>query len=82
MVYMAQKKSQPQRRAAIAAEIRAELARQNLTYAALAKAIGMSPSTLGRRLEGLRPFYLEELEAIAQFLGLKLSEFTARTDAA
>lgn len=69
------------RRAKIAGEIRAELARQNKTVASLAVAIGMDPATLGRRLKGDKPFYFEELEAVSQFLGFRLSEFTARTDA-
>jgi len=73
---------QTQRRAAIAGEIRAELARQNLTYTALAAATGIRPSTLTRRLRGDKPFKLEEALSIAQFLGLKLSELTERTDAA
>ena len=73
---------QTQRRAAIAGEIRAELGRQNLTYSALAAAIGMSPSTLSRRLVGIKPFDIEELQSIAQFLGIKLSDLTERTDVA
>jgi transcriptional regulator with XRE-family HTH domain len=74
--------TQPQaRRAKIAGEIRAELARQNLTYTALSAATGIDPSTLSRRLKGDKPFYLEELEKIAQFLGLPLSEFIERTEA-
>jgi transcriptional regulator with XRE-family HTH domain len=68
------------RRAKLAGEIRAELARQNKSVAALAKAINMDPATLGRRLKGNKPFYFEELEAVSQFLGFRLSEFTARTD--
>ena len=73
---------QTQRRAAIAGEIRAELGRQNLTYTALAAATGISPSTLSRRLVGTKPFLLEELQSIAQFLGIKLSDLTERTDVA
>jgi transcriptional regulator with XRE-family HTH domain len=69
-----------QRRAAIAGEIRAELARQNLTYKALSEATGIPAATMTRRLKGTRPFYLEELQSIAQFLGLTLSELTERSE--
>jgi len=74
--------NQPDRRAKFAGEIRAELARQGLSYAQLAKASGISPSTLSRRLEGNKPFLFEELEAIASFLGMPLSELSRRTEAA
>ena len=70
------------RRARIAGEIRAELARQNKTASALSKATGISPATLSRRLRGDKPFFLEELEDIARFLDLPLSEITGRTEVA
>ena len=73
---------QTQRRAAIAGEIRAELARQGLSYTACAAATHISPSTLSRRLAGTKPFLLEEMQSIAQFLGIKLSDLTERTDVA
>ena len=68
------------RRARIAGEIRAELGRQGKNATQLAAATGISPATLSRRLQGKKPFFLEELEAIAQFLELPLSVFTARTE--
>ncbi len=52
-----------------AAEIRAELGRQDITQDDLAHRVGMSPSALSRRLAGLQPFELQELEAIAAALG-------------
>lgn len=70
-----------ERRAALAGEIRAELARQDLTATALSKATGITPSTLSRRLDGVTPLLYEEVRAIAQFLGLKVSDLTERTDA-
>jgi transcriptional regulator with XRE-family HTH domain len=73
---------QTQRRAAIAGEIRAELARQGLTYTACSAATHISPSTLSRRLAGNKPFLHEELQSIAQFLGIKISDLTERTDVA
>jgi DNA-binding Xre family transcriptional regulator len=67
------------RRAKVAAEIRAELGRHRLTKVALVNSTGISKDTLRRRLNGDRPFYLEELDAICSFLQVPLSEFLART---
>lgn len=69
------------RRAKIAAEVRAELARQNKTKASLSRATGIGIDTLRRRLDGVKPFYMEELDAITFFLGVPLPEFIARTEA-
>jgi DNA-binding Lrp family transcriptional regulator len=43
------------RREALAAEIRAERARQNIPFGVLAEKAGMSTDTLRRRLTGVRP---------------------------
>lgn len=72
----------PDRRQRIAAEVRAELARQNRLKSELAAALGISTDTLRRRLDGVRPFYFHELEAVASFLGMRLSDLTGRTDEA
>lgn len=69
-----------ERRTRIAGEIRAELGRRNRSARQLAAATGISPATLSRRLQGKKPFDLEELESIAQFLELPLSVFTERTE--
>lgn len=71
-----------ERRAKIAGEIRAELARQGKTVPALATATGISPATLRRRLKGVKPFYLEELEEIATFLNLPVSYLAENTERA
>ncbi len=63
----------------MAAEIRAELARQRVSQAALTTATGMNKNTLRRRLAGIQPFYIHELEAICGFLNVPLSEFLQRT---
>jgi transcriptional regulator with XRE-family HTH domain len=68
------------RREALAAEIRAERARQNIPFGVLAEKAGMSTDTLRRRLSGVRPFYFHELELIAAAFGLPLSELTGRTE--
>lgn len=63
----------------MAAEIRAELARQRVTQLALIAATGITKNTLRRRLDGIKPFYLHELEAICSFLNVPLSELLERT---
>jgi DNA-binding Xre family transcriptional regulator len=70
------------RRAEVAAEIRAELARQRVPQTALISATGISKNTLRRRLNGVKPFYVHELEAICSFLNIPLSEFLDRTRSA
>lgn len=72
----------PDRRARLAAEIRAELARQSRSRQDLAAHLGISTDTLRRRLDGVRPFYFDELELVAAFLNVRLSDLTGRTDAA
>lgn len=67
------------RRAEVAAEIRAELARQRVSQAALILATGITKNTLRRRLNGVKPFYVHELEAICSFLNVPLSELLERT---
>lgn len=66
------------RRTRIAGEIRAELARQSKSVAALSEATGISPATLSRRLSGTRPFLFEELEAVASFLDIPFDMLYAR----
>ncbi len=74
--------SNPLRRTSIAAEVRAELARQSKTYVSLAEATGISVDTLRRRLAGLKPFYVEELGSVCRFLGITLDELLARAESA
>lgn len=68
----------PVRRTELAAEIRAELARQKRTQVSLSAATGLSLNTLRRRLDGVKPFYVEELEAVCMFLGVPLSDMITR----
>ena len=67
------------RREAVAAEIRAELARQNKSKVALAAQLNISTDTLRRRLEGVRPFYFHEAEIISDFLDIPLSVILKRS---
>lgn len=54
----------------IAAEIRAEVARQRRKYSDLAKELGLAPATISDRMAGRVPFDTNELEKVAQWLGI------------
>ena len=73
--------TQPLRRTAVAAEVRAELARQNKTATSLAKTTDIPVDTLRRRLNGLSSFTVEELGSVCAYLGLSLDELLARCEA-
>ena len=64
----------------IAAEIRAELARQRVTSKQLADAVGISRQAVSERLNGHRPLLPEIIEAAAGLLGVKASEFVIRAE--
>jgi lambda repressor-like predicted transcriptional regulator len=68
------------RRARLAAEIRAELGRQNKSAAELSAGTGIRPDTLRRRLNGRYPLMAEELLVICTFLGVSIGDLTARTE--
>lgn len=59
----------------VAAEVRAELARQKVSQEVLCGRIGMSQSTLSRRITGEYPFDTTELATIADALGVPVSRF-------
>ena len=59
----------------IAAEIRAELGRQNLSQANLALALDWTEAYLSRRLTGQVPFALGEISQIANELRVPPSQF-------
>lgn len=56
----------------VAAEIRAELARQQMSQRRLAELIGMDPALVNKRLTGgvARPFTITEIDRIATALGV------------
>lgn len=64
-------------RAAIAAEVRAELARQSKTQRDVAAALGMEQAGVSLRCRGVRPFRAEELVALAEWLGVPVTQFTS-----
>ena len=58
------------RTAHVAANIRAEIARQRVSQRTLADRLGMSPAALSNRLTGMTPIDVNELSAIADVLGV------------
>lgn len=58
----------------VAAEVRAQLARQQLTGTALAAAIGKSEMYVSRRLRGHVAFDLGDVEQAARFLGIAVND--------
>lgn len=59
---------------AVAAEIRAELARRRIRQAKLAALLGISQVSVSRRLSGETPFDINELVKVAEFLGIPVSD--------
>jgi uncharacterized protein (DUF2384 family) len=62
----------------VAAEVRAEIARRCTPREDLAKALDVSPATLGRRLAGDLPFTVNEVELVARFFDLPVAAFVIR----
>jgi len=62
-------------RAAIAAEVRAELARQNKTQREIAEVLRLPQPSVQRRLAGKIPFRGEELVTLADALGVPVERF-------
>jgi transcriptional regulator with XRE-family HTH domain len=59
----------------VSAEIRAELARQQMSQRRLAELLGMDPALVSKRLNGgiARSFTLAEVDEIASALGVPVS---------
>lgn len=69
----------------VAANVRAELARQRVSQGAVAQALGTTRQAVSRRLVGLVPFDVAELHTVAALLGVpvgELHESAERTEAA
>ena len=66
----------------VAAEVRAEMARQHASQTALATILNTSQAAVSRRLRGQVPFDVTELETIAGHFGVPVSQFIAPLDAA
>jgi len=68
---------------AISAEVRATLARQNMTVKDLAAACGLSQGYLGKRLRDEAPLNANDFESICRVLGKEVVPFvTAALEAA
>lgn len=61
----------------VTAEVRAEMARQRIGQVALADKLGWSQPMLSRRLVGAVAFATDELEALAEALGVPLAQFVS-----
>ena len=59
----------------VAAEVRAELGRKELSCAALARMTGINEPVLRRRLKGSAPFRVAELETVAEALHVPVEQF-------
>ncbi|MPY81265.1 MAG: helix-turn-helix domain-containing protein [Actinophytocola sp.] len=66
----------------VAAEIRAQLARQRVTQTVLAEQLGVSRAWLSRRLSGDTPLSVGNVATIADAPGVPVSTFTAVADEA
>lgn len=61
--------------------VRAEMARAGVSQADLAARVGLSQSALSKRLRGVVPFRVDELDAIARVLRVTASDLLPRTEA-
>jgi transcriptional regulator with XRE-family HTH domain len=57
----------------VAAEIRAEMARQRLTLRELAETLGVSHTWVGNRLTSVQPIDFVDVEKVAAALGVPVS---------
>lgn len=56
--------------ARVASAVRAEAARRKISQAEIAGSLGISQASLSRRMTGLTPFEIDELDVIAGLLDL------------
>jgi transcriptional regulator with XRE-family HTH domain len=59
-------------RETIAEEIRALMARRQVSQTELAQAVGVSQATFSERIRGRKPFNLDQLDAIAEHLNVSV----------
>lgn len=72
--------NQPSNTAGLLAEMRAEMARQQLSTKALADAVGMTVDQVGRRLAGKIEITVPEALTIAAALRVDLATLLARSE--
>lgn len=63
----------------VGANVRAEMARQKTTQAALAERLAMKQQALSRRISGRTPFNVDELHRVAKALGVSTSALMVDT---
>lgn len=61
--------------ASVAAEVRAEMARQNVPQRELGRVLGLSQGAAWRRLKGEVPFDVAELAKVAELLKSPMTQF-------
>ena len=66
----------------IAANVRAEAARRQVTQAALAAHLGLTQPGMSRRMLGRVPFSAAELVSVTELLGTSLDDLTECVEAA
>jgi transcriptional regulator with XRE-family HTH domain len=66
----------------VAANVRAELAVRRISGTALAGALGITRSTMARRLRGDTPWPVDDLERIAEFLNVTVDSLLSERAAA
>jgi transcriptional regulator with XRE-family HTH domain len=64
----------------VAAEIRAEMGRQQVSNAALAELLGVSEMWVSRKKRGLTPLTLDEVQRIAEVLDVEVAELLPSAD--
>lgn len=65
----------------VAAEVRAEMARQRVSQTALAEKLDVSQAYVSRRLAGDVAFDVAELDDVARILGVPVEQFVAASTA-
>lgn len=68
--------------AAVAAEVRAEIARQSRRQQEVADLLGLSQTAVSRRLRGVTDFEVGELLKVAAFLRVPVTQFLPAQTAA
>lgn len=63
----------------VAANVRAEVGRRQLTQASVAVILGKSQQSVSKKMRGSIPFDLEELDALASALSVPVEQFLATT---
>lgn len=66
----------------VAENVRAEMAARRISGTALADALGITRSTMYRRLDGNSPWPVDDLEKVADFLKVELMDLLAERGAA